>query len=129
MDCIECGKELIDKRIDAIYCSDTCGNKVRTRRWIPSSESKLRKLELQRQRRSTVEGKYKAHKEGAIQRGIEFKLSFDEWWELWKPHWKDKLQGEICMCRNGDKGAYEVGNVRIDTWQNNIREARNLPFV
>lgn len=127
--CFGCGSEIVNKRSDAKYCSEYCGNKVRNARFNPSEQSKARKLELQRQRRSTIEGKYKAHKQGAEQRGIEFKLTFEEWWSLWKPHWQENLQGKVCMCRNGDEGAYEVGNVRIDTWQNNIREAKGLPLV
>ncbi|MNL17341.1 hypothetical protein D3C87_1384300 [compost metagenome] len=128
MNCINCGQEVVNKRVDAIYCSNKCGNVIRQSRYVPSDKSKEAVLKNQRIRRSTVQGKFKAHKESAKQRGIEFKLTFDEWWVLWKPHWKDKLQGELCMCRNEDKGAYELGNVRIDTWANNIREARGLPL-
>lgn len=127
--CVACDSEIIGKRKHAKYCSDYCGNKIRVSRWIPSEESKQRKLQLQRERRSTIFGKYKAHREQASQRGIEFKLTFDEWWGLWKPHWQPVLAGKLCMCRTNDQGAYEIGNVRIDTWQNNIREARNLPLV
>lgn len=126
--CEVCDKEIINRRKHAKYCSDYCGNKARTSRFIPSEESKNRILELQRKRRSTPEGKYKAHKEQAAQRGIPFELTFQEWWELWEPHWQETLQGKICMCRNQDKGGYTLGNVRIDTWQNNIREARGLPL-
>jgi hypothetical protein len=64
---------------------------------------------------------YACHKGNAKQRGIEFKLSFDEWWSIWKPHYhnRGKNVGQFVMCRKMDKGAYEVGNVTIGTVQDN----------
>jgi hypothetical protein len=60
----------------------------------------------------------------ARKRGIEFKLTFDEWWALWEPHYEKRGQHIDCMalCRTKDKGAYEAGNVRIDTVRANIEE-------
>lgn len=127
-DCLNCGVPIVGRRSQAKYCSDACGNKVRVARFTQSAEAQAKKMRLQRERRSTVEGKYKAHKENATQRGVEFKLTFEEWWDVWKPHWKEVRQGVVCMCRFNDEGAYELGNVRIDTWQNNIREAKGLPL-
>ncbi len=127
-DCENCKAPIVGRRSHAKYCSDACGNKVRVARFTQSAEGKARKIMLQRERRATLEGKYQAHKEGAGERGIEFKLTFDEWWGLWEPHWIDKRIGVVCMCRFNDEGAYELGNVRIDTWQNNIREAKGLPL-
>jgi len=126
--CQQCGKEIVNRRPHAKYCSEYCGNKVRTGRWEPTSESQQRRLYLQKEKRKTPKYKYNAHKRGAMLRGIDFKLTFEEWWSLWEPHWTENQQGIVCMCRNNDEGAYEIGNVRIDTWTNNIREARNLPL-
>jgi hypothetical protein len=66
---------------------------------------------------------YSAHKSHAKQRGIEFKMTFDEWWGIWKPHWhlRGNGVGQLMMCRTMDKGAYEVGNVRLDTQAGNAR--------
>lgn len=65
---------------------------------------------------------------GAEARGIDFRLSFEEWWELWEPHYEKRgsKKGQMCMCRLHDKGAYEVGNVRIDYLKANIAEAGML---
>jgi hypothetical protein len=43
----------------------------------------------------------------ARKRGIEFKLTFDEWWALWEPHYEKRGQHIDCMalCRTKDKGA------------------------
>jgi len=73
---------------------------------------------------TTPERRYQAHKGSARERGIEFRLSFAEWWALWEPHWSRRGQKslDMCMCRKADKGAYEVGNVRIATNRENQQE-------
>lgn len=70
-----------------------------------------------------VRQKFLTHRSHAKQRGIEFKMTFEEWWEIWKPHWHNRgtRVGQFMMCRTMDKGAYEVGNVRIDTPKGNAR--------
>lgn len=57
-------------------------------------------------------------------RGIAFSLTFEQWWALWEPHWGERGRKghEKCMCRTGDQGAYEAGNVRIDTNRANHQE-------
>jgi len=73
---------------------------------------------------------YHSHKGGAKRRGIEFKLTFEEWWDIWKPHFhnRGRNKGQFAMCRTMDKGAYEVGNVRIDTVEGNGRTKRYVNF-
>lgn len=55
----------------------------------------------------------------AERRGIEWKLTFNEWWKIWQDsgHWAERGQGaqKYCMCRYGDVGPYAVGNVYIAT--------------
>ena len=70
--------------------------------------------------------KYGTHKASAKQRGIEFDLTFDEWWGLWEPHWAERGRGKLnkCMCRKLDSGGYTVGNVKIDYVCNNAHERR-----
>lgn len=82
------------------------------------------RLERERQWIATPKGKYSIHKRKARQRGIEFKLSFDEWWDIWQTSgkWNERGQTGYCMCRNKDEGAYETDNVRIDTWESNSKE-------
>jgi hypothetical protein len=54
---------------------------------------------------------------------IEFKLTFDEWWDIWQQSgkWSDRgrNKGKYQMCRNNDIGHYEVGNVTIQTRESN----------
>tara|TARA_R110000744_G_scaffold377199_1_gene492013 strand:- start:505 stop:891 length:387 start_codon:yes stop_codon:yes gene_type:complete len=75
----------------------------------------------------TPTARYNKHFHSANARGIEFKLTFAEWWNLWKPYW-DERGKSMCMCRTGDTGAYEINNVRIDTYSNNALEANNHKY-
>lgn len=72
--------------------------------------------------------KYYYHKNGAKQRGIGFHLSFDEWCKLWEPYWEKRgvKRGQYVMCRYKDLGDYEIGNVRIDLVENNIKDRRDF---
>lgn len=65
---------------------------------------------------------------GARRRGIGFVMSFAEWWEIWEPRFSDRRQGGAVMCRTADRGPYAVGNVRIDTHVNNLKEAQRERF-
>jgi len=64
----------------------------------------------------------------AVRRGIDFLLTFSEWWEIWWLHWPDRGRGSLqyCMARHEDKGAYEVGNVKIITNGENGRLRERL---
>lgn len=81
---------------------------------------------------STPKGKYQRHKANATRRGVAFSLTFEEWWDLWESsgRWgrRGNKKGQYCMARNGDLGAYEVGNVRIVKHETNTAE-RNRSVV
>jgi hypothetical protein len=68
---------------------------------------------------------FREHIKSATARGIPFRMSFEQWWELWEPHYekRGRSTGQMCMCRHLDAGAYEVGNVRIDYNRSNKAEA------
>ena len=67
----------------------------------------------------------------AKQRGVEFKMTFEQWSELWGARLDERgvRLGQLVMCRNGDAGAYEAGNVRIDTNSGNMKEHHMLRRV
>jgi hypothetical protein len=79
-----------------------------------------------RARAATPVGKFKAHRKSAIERGIEFSLTFEQWMEIWQAsghfHERGCKRGQYCMARYGDAGAYSVGNVRIITIEANSAE-------
>lgn len=60
-------------------------------------------------------------------RGIPFLLTFDQWLKIWVDSGHlDKRGcsvGCYCMARNGDTGAYELGNVSIVPVQKNMSDA------
>jgi hypothetical protein len=69
-------------------------------------------------------GRYQNHRGAAKRRGIEFRLTFEQWWQLWEPYWamRGPRRGQYVMARTDDAGAYELGNVRIDTTGGNHAE-------
>jgi hypothetical protein len=77
--------------------------------------------------------KYRDQKFKAAERGIAFLLSFDEWWKIWldSGHWLKRGYAPGCyvMARYNDKGAYEVGNVRICLAEENHAEYVATPKV
>lgn len=75
------------------------------------------------------DGKYKATK----LRGIEWKISFTEWYDWFLSHGVDKnvkqeYNGDtIVMCRRGDTGPYSLDNIYADTNRNNSSDQHNMP--
>ena len=69
---------------------------------------------------------YTQQKSNAKQRGVEFAITFAEWKQLWidSGKWEQRGRGaeKYCMCRTGDIGRYEVGNVFIGLNKHNIRD-------
>lgn len=67
---------------------------------------------------------FREHIKSATARGIPFRLTWEQWWEMWEPHYekRGKQAGQFVMCRTRDQGAYEAGNVRIDTVRANAEE-------
>lgn len=68
--------------------------------------------------------RYGQHKAGAKARGIEWEFTFEEWCEVWAPHWPERGRGasQLGMCRTHDTGPYSPGNVRLDTPKGNAAE-------
>ena len=69
---------------------------------------------------------YVQQRSNAKTRGIGFNLTFDEWKKIWidSGKWEQRGRGaeKYCMCRIGDTGAYEIGNVFIDLGRHNVRD-------
>lgn len=81
--------------------------------------------------RDIVVSAYHNHRIRAKRRGIPFLLTYEEWCVIWMESgkWEERghNRGQYCMARFGDKGGYEVGNVRICTVEENAAE-RNRNF-
>jgi hypothetical protein len=65
---------------------------------------------------------YERKKAQADHYNIEWRLSFEEFVELWRPHWMDRARQNLMLCRLNDSGAYDVGNVKFDTRANHMRD-------
>lgn len=79
--------------------------------------------ERSRRWRATPRGQFSVHKHNAHSRGVEFTLTYEQWWAIWQKSGKWKKRGNRkgcwCMCRLGDEGAYAQGNVFIGAWDTN----------
>ncbi len=55
------------------------------------------------------------------QRGVVFNITFEEWRDWWGNdfHRRGKENDDLQMCRYGDEGPYEIGNIYKDTKANN----------
>lgn len=107
------------------------------------ASSPLTKRERERRRREriarqkrynlTPKGRYRQHKANAKRRGVEFLLTFSEWFELWEPYLDESGhlpdEHDYVMARNGDEGPYKVGNVRIAPQGENIAERNRWYFA
>lgn len=61
--------------------------------------------------------KFRQQRCSAAARGVEWQMTFDEWWAVWqasgKWHLRGARDGQYVMGRHGDVGPYAVGNVSI----------------
>lgn len=76
---------------------------------------------------TSPKGRYATHKSNAKTRGIEWKLTFEEWMEIWENSGKyeerGRTRGSYVMARILDMGPYEKGNVKIILTEKNSSEA------
>jgi hypothetical protein len=72
----------------------------------------------------TPRGRYAQHRANAKNRGVEWQLTFEDWWAVWEPHWDQRgphANGAI-MCRIQEPGPYSPDNVRIGTKSQNTQQ-------
>lgn len=78
---------------------------------------------------------YCGHIVNARNAGIDFQLTFKQWWAIWcfSGHWHERgrHRGQYVMARTGDIGPYAVGNVKIILHEINSAEgaAHRGPFT
>lgn len=74
--------------------------------------------------------KYHQQLRNAKHRGKEFKLTFEEWCQIWvdSGKWEQRgcKRGQYVMSRKGDVGAYEIGNVFIQLTESNASQGALL---
>jgi hypothetical protein len=89
-------------------------------------------IEIRKERKA-----YTTHRLNAVRRGIEFQISFEEWFIWWKTdnRWEKRgnRKGNLVMARENDEGPYRIGNVFCATLEDNLhpyrkgRTAENTP--
>jgi hypothetical protein len=71
---------------------------------------------------------YGTQKNNAKRRSVDFKLTFEQWWDWWQStgHYskRGRGKGKFCMGRIGDTGAYELGNIYCSTYEGNTSAAQ-----
>ena len=74
--------------------------------------------------------RYRRQKYSALSRGIGWKLLFKEWWDVWQDSglWDQRGcgTGKYCMARYLDEGDYELGNVFIHKFEQNVQDAQYI---
>jgi hypothetical protein len=65
---------------------------------------------------------FRTTRSAAERAGYTWRLSFDDFVELWQPHWTERRSRQLQLSRNGYAGAYERDNVRVDTRSNHVRD-------
>jgi hypothetical protein len=72
--------------------------------------------------------KFRDHRAMAKRRGIDFNLTHEQWWGIWEQSgkWEQRgiKKGQYVMSRKNDVGPYELGNVYIQTQDQNMSESR-----
>ena len=73
--------------------------------------------------------KWHTQKHGAKYRGIEFKLTFEQWKDWWGEDMERRGNGkdDLVMARYNDEGAYELGNIKKITHAENKAEYWRTP--
>lgn len=69
---------------------------------------------------------FRAQKYGAAQRGIQFLMTFEEWWSWWQidNRWerRGRNSGQLVMARDNDEGPYHIDNIHCIECGGNISE-------
>lgn len=80
----------------------------------------------------TPVGAFNSQRQNAKSRGISWSIKLWEWWQIWQQSgkWEERGRGKgkYVMCRFGDVGAYEAGNVYIATCEHNTSFQPNNPY-
>ena len=75
-----------------------------------------------------IRNKYSCQKSKAKHRGVEFTLTFEEWWDIWEQSgkWEQRgcRKGQYVMSRYNDTGPYAVGNVFIQSCEDNHKQVQ-----
>lgn len=72
---------------------------------------------------------FNTQRNNAKSRGIEWQMSFEQWWGIWKDYYYLRGTGTngLVMARKGDYGPYSVENVYLTTNLGNVLDYSKSP--
>lgn len=118
-----CKKGHVSKRLTSNGKCCICNNSS-ARDWQKDNPERFQ--EIVHSHRNTPLCRYTQHKNRASRCRIEFKLTFEEWWQIWEDSGRyaerGAFRGGYVMSRKEDKGAYEAGNVFIQRHEDNAKQ-------
>ena len=111
--CLRCGDQFYvqkSRELTAKYCSGECFTQT----------PEIRKAKTA----------FFAQRSQSRNRGIDWDLSFEQWFDIWKEsgRWdkRGRDDGKYVMARFGDRGPYAIDNVKIVTSNVNMQERKKL---
>ena len=106
-----------------IYCV-SCARDVR-RQWNEANKERKAEVDRQWKEANPKRDAYRNQKSNAKRRGVEFLLTFEEWRDWWGKDFagRGSAKGRLVMARYGDKGPYQLGNIKKITCSENARES------
>ena len=93
-------------------------------------ENRVARLAAIKEYRTTPMGVFTNQRRQAKIRGVEFLLTYDQWWAKWQPHWATRKQDKRIMCRLVEPGPYSVDNAYIGDYRSNREDhCRNRGII
>jgi hypothetical protein len=96
------------------------------REWRKANKEKKAACNKRWNEQNKAKRGYLTQRKDAKRRGVEFKLSYEEWLEFWGDDLdlRGRDDHQLCMARYGDTGAYEIGNIKKLTMSQNRSEVQ-----
>ncbi len=96
-------------------------------RYYEANKEAAKERHRQWRRNNPIRYAYLGQRHTSNQRGVEFNLTFEQFRDFWGDDFplRGNYSEDMQMCRYGDKGAYELGNIYKATKIENQTGPRN----
>lgn len=115
MSCRVCKGPIVGRKSTAVYCSVRCQYTYNKAKLVDYYQ------QYSRAYHKSKYGKYVDQKNTAKQRGVEWRLTYEEWRSWWGKDFakRGKGVGKLVMARHDDCGPYAIGNIYKATFSAN----------
>lgn len=113
-------------RVEKLAAEDEKRQRRYMAKWGMTKEECIAVSDLPRSDNRHPIRRFECQRKSAKVRGIEWRMTFKEWWTIWQEsgHWHERGRGKgYCMARYGDTGPYSADNVEIITIGQNFRDS------